>query len=167
MPMARNTQSNASTEFDADEVIDVCYDAYQSCREVINHCFDNLDEVEPEHLKLFLDGSMILGCCVEVCGRNSALYEEMCHLTAVACKACEEACEEYEGESVFDDAQEAFRACYETLVSLAGGEELPGWDEEGEQVGEVRRGSKSEATSRGGRSNRGSPSGKRSKRVTA
>jgi hypothetical protein len=163
--MARNTQSSTSGNkgntgmsggSDYEHVADACHTAFLDGQKVISHCLGQGEmTAEPHHLKLLIDGCVAIQACAQLCASGSEFCEVVCASTAEVAKACEEACEEYEDEDVFASAVESFRACYEACNEAAGGDEIEGWDEEGQQLGESPRGSSSSGgASRNNRSER-------------
>ena len=84
------------------------------CNETLTYCLEQGGEhVEPEHLQAMLDCAEICTLTATLHDRKSAFHKQAMALCAEACKACEESCEEFEGDATMQACADACRECYE------------------------------------------------------
>lgn len=89
-------------------------DCARTCNETLSYCLEQGGEhVAAEHLKSMID-------CIDVCTttarldeRESPLHKQAMELCAEACKACEESCEQFEGDVRMTECANVCRQCYE------------------------------------------------------
>ena len=104
------------------ECIQNCMDCARTCRETLAYCLAKGGKhVAEAHIRLLLD-------CIECCDmsasmmlRGSAFHAAHCAVCAEICKACEESCEEFAGDTTMKACEDACRRCFESCRRMGQG----------------------------------------------